>query len=61
MERVVTTQWRVETDQTLDDFDENEREAREWHKYSATHEDWMPSRLLKRTVVVETGDWEGVE
>lgn len=53
----VEVEWRVETDQTKDDFDSNEREAREWLARCKRNPDWLPARLMRRTVTTTVGPW----
>lgn len=54
----VTTEWRVETDQTEDDFGDDEKAARDWLAHCKDHPDWRPAVLLKRTVTVTETEWE---
>lgn len=58
MAREVVTEWRVETDQTEDEFGTDEAGARDWLARTKDHPDWMPAVLMRRTVVTETSDWE---
>ena len=50
-------EWRVETDQTEDDFGTDERGAREWLARCKDNPDWAPAVLMKRTVTVTTSAW----
>ena len=52
------TEWRVETDQTEDDFGTDEAAARDWLAECENNPDWMPAWLLRRTVVTEITEWE---
>ena len=51
------TEWRVETDQTEDDFGTNEQHAREWLAYCESKPEWMPAVLMSRTVTTTTSAW----
>lgn len=50
-------EWRVESDQTEDDFDGNEREAREWLARCKRNPGWLPARLMRREVTTTVGPW----
>lgn len=50
-------EWRVETDQTEDDFGTDEQGARDWLTHCEANPDWLPATLMRRTVVTETSDW----
>lgn len=54
-------EWRVETEQTEDDFGTDEDSAREWLARTEDDPDWLPARLLRRTVVHESSAWEVVD
>jgi hypothetical protein len=56
--RTTQTEWRVETDRTEDDFGADEDGAREWLARTEDHPDWLPAVLMRRTVTVETSEWE---
>lgn len=53
-------EWRVETDQTEDEFGTDEQGAREWLAHCREHPDWMPARLMRRTIITNTSEWETV-
>ena len=56
-ERDERVEWRVETDQTEDDFGTDEQGARDWLAHCEDHPDWRPAILMSRTVVTEASDW----
>lgn len=56
-EQVTTVEWRVETDQTEDEFGTDEQAARDWLARCKDHPDWRPAVLMCRTVTISTGEW----
>lgn len=60
VQREERTEWMVETEQTEDDFGTDEAGAREWLTRVEDNPEWLPALLRRRTVVVETSDWETV-
>lgn len=57
-ERDERTEWRVETDQTEDDFGTDEQGARDWLARCEVAPDWLPAVLKKRVVITEISNWE---
>jgi hypothetical protein len=53
-------EWRVETEQTEDDFGTDESGARSWFANCKDDPEWAPVVLLRRTVVIYTSEWEKV-
>lgn len=58
LEREEWVEWRVESDSLEDEFDTDERAAREWLAHCKQNPDWEPAVLMKRTVTVERSAWE---
>lgn len=50
-------EWRVETDQTEDDFGTDEDGARDWLARCEDNPEWLPAVLMSRTVVTKYSDW----
>jgi hypothetical protein len=57
-QRIEQTEWRVETDETEDEFGTDEAGAREWLASCRDNPEWLPAVLLRRTVVTEISKWE---
>lgn len=60
MDKTVSVEWRVETDETEDDFGYNEKGAREWFA-RAKAEGWEGVRLQSRTVTFSATAWKKVQ
>lgn len=53
-------EWRVETDQTEDDFGTDEQGARDWLARCQEDPDWLPAVLMTRTVTIDKTTWAEV-
>lgn len=51
-------EWRVETDETTDDFESDQQAALAWMSRIADQPGWLPGTLLRRTVVTTVSNWE---
>lgn len=51
-------EWRVETDQTEDDFGTDEQGARDWLAECEDLPDCEPATLMSRTVTIDATAWE---
>lgn len=63
MSTIRRTEWRVESEDTEDEFDTDEHAAREWlatcnERAQRGDPHWLPATLMRRVVTITATDWE---